>query len=645
LAELFTVGLEGDFEERVPLPVGFEGAYSPDGKSLAYVPVARAFSAWKRYRGGMAAPIWIARLSDGHVEKIPRQNSNDYNLLWIRNKIYFLSDRDGPVSLFCYDTQSKQVRKVLENDGLDLKSAGAGPDAIAYEQFGSLHLYDLKSRKAKPVPIRIAGDLLELREHLVNVSKRLHNAHLSPSGARAVFEAHGEILTLPAEKGDLRNLTNTLGVMERDPIWSPDGKTIAYFSDESGEYALQIRNQSGMGEVVKIPLGDKPGFYLHPVWSPDGKKIAYLDSHLALWYVDLDRKKAVKVDKDRYYPPGYMAPNWSPDSKWLVYSKRLPNYLGTIYLYSVADGKSLQVTDGMSDAQYPVFDKDGKYLYFTASTDSGASLQPDIHSFTRPVSRTIYLTVLAKDLPSPLGPESDEEKAAVADKSAASESPTAEAENETGTRGEEAKPEKANPESGKSAKGAAPVKIDVENISQRILALPLPARRYINLQIGKTGGLYATEAPMPGPGTEPALTVHRFDLSSRKSDVAIGSVRSFEISRNGEKMLYRQGDRWVIAVPRPMAPAGSGAGPLSAAAGPPTGAAGGGPPGAENTLKTDSIEVRVDPKAEWRQMYGETWRIERDFFYDPNLHGLDLTAAEEKYRPYLESVASRRDLT
>ena len=612
-AELFTVGLEGGLEEKAPLPMGYEACYSPDGAQLAYVPLPRAFTAWKRYRGGRATPIWLATLSTGRIEKIPRDTSNDFNPMWAGDRVYFLSDRNGPVTLFSYDPRSKQVRQALENRGLDLKSASAGPGAIVYEQFGSLNLYDLKSGRSKPVSVRIAADLLELRPRYVNVGRRLRNAHLSPSAARAVFEARGEILTVPAEKGDVRNLTNTTGVMERDPAWSPDGKTIAYFSDESGEYALHLRPQNGLGEPTKISLGE-PGFYSEPRWSPDSAKIAYLDTHLAIWYIDLQQKKPVKVDKDLYWGAfSDLAPAWSPDSKWLAYAKRLKNFMSAIHLYSLADGKSTQVTDGMSDSKHPVFDKDGKYLYFTASTDSGPSMQPDLHSFTRPLTRSVYLTVLGKDQPSPLAPESDEEKPA-----------------------EEKKPEEKKPEAKPKPPEKVEVKIDFANLSQRILALPLPPRRYVGLQTGKAGVLFALEAPAPAPGSEAGVTVHRFDLKSRKSDVAIGGVRFFEIAQNGEKMLYRQGERWVIAAPRPM-PTGAGAAPPP----PPSPPAGG---ASDNTLKTDGIEVRVAPRAEWNQIYHEVWRVERDFFYDPGFHGLDLAAAEKKYAPYLEHIGSRSDL-
>lgn len=618
--ELFVVGTDGGFPEKLPLPMGFEGAFSPSGDRLAYVPLSRAFTAWKRYRGGMATPIWIATLSNSHVEKVPRETSNDYSPMWVGDKVYFLSDRTEPVTLYSYDTKTKKVAQVVQNSGMDYKSASAGPGAIVLEQFGQIQLYDLGSGRLTPLKISIAGDIAEFRPKFVNVGRRLTNAHISPTGARALFEARGEILTVPAEKGDTRNLTGTTAVMERDPAWSPDGRWIAYFSDESGEYELHVRDSMGKGDAKKIRLEEKPTFYSAPRWSPDSRKIAYADAHLNTWYVDIDERKPVKIDKDRYLSsPGQRLPAWSPDSKWIAYTKRLPNYLSAVFLYSLADRKNTQITDGLSDARYPVFDAEGKYLYFTASTDIGPSLEPDLRSAVRPPTRSVYVVVLSKTEASPFAPESDEEKAA--------------------KPGEEKKP-------GDEKKPAADVKIDVDRIGQRILAMPLPARNYVGLQAGKAGTLFALEAPAPTPGAPSGITVHRHDLKQRRSDVVTSGVRFFEISANGEKTLTAQGDRWSIQPLRPMAPASAGA----AAGGPPPGGAppSGGPAGGASgaqPLRTEDIEVRSDPRAEWRQMYFDAWRIQREFFYDPGLHGLDLAAAIKRYEPYLESVMSRRDLT
>ena len=606
-AKLYTVPLEGGgLPDELPLPIAVEGSYSPDGSHLAYVPLFQWQQAWKRYRGGQTRKIWIANLADSSIVRIPRDNSNDFNPMWVGERIYFLSDREGPVTLFYYDIKTRKVTRAIENHGLDFKSAAAGPGAIVYEQFGGLHLYDLKTGRTKEVQVTLAGDLPELRPHYVNVGKRLTNADISPNGMRAVFEARGEILTIPAEKGDARNLTNTPAVMEREPVWSPDGQSIAYFSDESGEYALHIRDQEGTGAVQKIPLPEH-AYYFTPRWSPDSKKIAYQDNHDHLYYIDLAVKKPVLVDTD-YYSTRGMAAAWSPDSQWLAYAKSLKSHMSAIHLYSLADAKSSQVTDGMSDAGNPVFDKNGKYLYFTASTNAGPAMQPDIESASRLVSANVYLMVLSRSEASPLAPESDEEKA----------------------KGEAKKDDAKKDDAKKDEKDKkVEVKVDLENIGQRILAVPMPAARYVDLQAGKAEVVYAIEAPPPSPLGERVFTVHRFDLKKRKADVVIGGVKSFQVSFTGEKMLYQQGEKWTIAEPPPV-PEGPG--------GPPP------KPGNEKTLKTGDLEVKVDPPAEWKQMFHEVWRIEREFFYDPHYHGLDLQAAEERYGVYLDGLASRDDL-
>lgn len=339
---------------------------------------------------------------------------------------------------------------------------------------------------------------------------------------------------MPAEKGDTRNLTATPGVMERFPRWSPDGKWISYFSDASGEYELHIKDSLGTGEATKIRLEDKPTFYMAPNWSPDSKKIAYLDAHLQTWYVDVEQKKPVLVDKDRYLGSD-RSPVWSPDSKWLAYSKRLANYLGAIFVYSLDTAKATQLTDGMSDARHPVFDKDGKYLYFTASTDAGPTMEPDIQSAARTATRSVYLAVLSKDDESPFKPESDEERA-----------PEKKPEPKDDKKSE-AKPEPK----------AAVVKIDFDNLGQRILAMPLPPRRYVSLRTGKAGILFALEQGNNAPG----LNVHRHDLKLRKSDVAVSGVRFFDISANGGTAPPRpragpsnRSGRSLPVPPRPLRP-------------------------------------------------------------------------------------------
>jgi tricorn protease len=600
-ARLYTLAVDGVFPTALPLPMGYEGSYSANGARMAYEPLSRPFAQWKRYRGGRTTKICLADLADSRVEEIPRNNSNDFNPMWVGGKIYFLSDREGPVSLFAYDIASKKITTVVRNGGLDIKSASAGPGAIVYEQFGSLYLFDLNSSNAKKLDVRITADLPSVRPRFEKAADFISNYGLSPTGARAVFEARGEILTVPSEKGNARNLTGSPGVMERDPAWSPDGKWIAYFSDESGEYALHLRDQSGMGEVKKINLGNPPSFYYSPIWSPDSRKVAYRDKRLNVWYVDIEKGSPVKVDTDTYENPFvFMSPAWSPDSRWITYAKQLKNHLRAVFIYSLDTGKANQITDGMSDALYPAFDRAGKYLYFTASTDIGPTTGwIDLSGQPHQVTRNVYAVVLSKDQTSPLAPESDEEKV----------------EQARGDGAQKGETQKAAPK-----KEPLSVAIDFADIDQRIIALPIPARNFIALVCGKSGVIYLLEA-LPDVTGATGATLSRFDLDKRKFDKVIDGVNGFDMSADGEKMLLRQGQRFTIAATsQPLRPA-------------------------EGALNINDLEVWVDPRAEWKQMYYEVWRIQRDYFYDPGLHGLDLQAAIKKYEPFLNTIAHRADLS
>jgi len=619
---LYTVAAEGGPAEVLPMWRGEEAWFSPDAARIAYVPNEVWQTSWKRYRGGQTTPIYIVRLSDLALEKVTRDNSNDSHPVWFGDTVYFLSDRNGAVTLFAYDTKSKTVKQVIENKGLDFKSLSAGPDMLVYEQFGGIYLFDPMSGKSKTVSIRIAGDLPATRPHYEKVGEKIQNAAISPTGARAVFEARGEILTVPGEKGDVRNLTRTPAVAERDPAWSPDGKSIAYFSDESGEYVLHIADQSGSKAVKKINLGNPPSYFYSPLWSPDSKKIAYTDKRLNLWYVDLEKGAPVKVTTDRYDDPtSNFNQTWSPDSKWLTYAKLLENHQRAVFVYSTETAKESQITDGISDARYPVFDKGGKSLFFAVSTDVGLSAGwLDLSSFQHPVLRSVYAAVLKKGDPSPVEPQSDEEKAAEEKKDSAGGDKGKEAdkskEGEKGKEGDKAK------EGEKKKEEPVKVTIDPDGIGQRIVALPIKAANYVSLDTGKAGTLFLSEI-VDVPRFEersPAVTVSKFDLTTRKTEPFLSGINGFAVSANGEKVLYHQGPGWFIAKTDAAPKPGDGA------------------------LKLDEMEVYVDPRAEWNQMYHEVWRIERDFLYDPHHHGLDLNAAEKKYAPYLKGLAGRGDL-
>ncbi|OLB30111.1 MAG: protease [Acidobacteria bacterium] len=611
---VYTVPVEGGPAEVLPMWRGEAAWFSPDGGSIAYVPNEIWQTSWKRYRGGQSTPIYIVRLSDLALEKVPREDSNDKHPVWFGDTVYFLSDRSGPVTLFAYERKTRTVKQVIDNKGLDFKSLSAGPDALVYEQFGGIYIFNPSSGKSAKVDVRIAGDLPSTRPHYEKVADRIQNAGISPSGARAVFEARGEIFTVPADKGDARNLTHTPRVAERDPAWSPDGKSIAFFSDESGEYELHIVDQSGLGAGKKINLGNPPSFFYAPLWSPDSKKIAYTDKRLNLWYVDLEKGMPVKVTTDRFDDPtSTMNESWSPDSKWLTYSKFLGNHLRTVFVYSLDAGKESQITDGISDARYPVFDKGGKWLLFAASTDVGLSSGwLDLSSFQHPILRNIYAAALKKGDPSPVEPQSDEEKTAEEKKDAGGDKAKEADQRKAGEKGKEGEKKKEEP---------AKVVIDLDGIGQRIVSLPMKAARYEGLDAGKAGTLFLTEiVDVPRFGQPNPATVSKFDFTTRKTEPFLSGIRAFAVSANGEKVLYRQGEGWFIA--------GTAAAPKQG----------------DGALKLDGMETYVDPREEWNQMYHEVWRIERDFLYDPNLHGLNLAATEKKYSVYLKGLGGRADL-
>ncbi|MBK6722039.1 MAG: PD40 domain-containing protein [Acidobacteria bacterium] len=605
---LFSVSVSGGLESEIPLPMVNRGWLSPDGRSIAYEPLSQWQEDWKYYKGGQTQPIWIAKLADSSIEKVPPTNSNDKCPMWIGDKVYFLSDRVGQiVSLFSYDTKTKKVEQIVDNKGLDIKYASAGGGAIVYEQFGTIFTLEVGSRSPKKVDIRVTGDYAGVRPRYEKVGTRIANAAVSPNGVRAVFEARGEIISAPADKGDARNLTNSTSVMERDPAWSPDGRWIAYFSDESGEYALHLRDQTGIGEVKKMALGGAPGFFSGPVWAPDSKKLAYNDNHLNLWFIDIEKGTNTKVDTNPFGTlDDVLAPSWSPDSKWLAYVKQLDNRLRSVFLYSLEKGQANQVTDGLGDARYIIFDKSGKYLFFTASTNLAQTISfADLTGVDRQTSRSVYAIVLRNDAPSPLAPESDEEKVAPEKKPDVPAGDKPAGPPVAGTP-----PAKKEPEA---------TRIDLDGIDQRVVAIPaIPTRNFNNLYAGKAGTIYISEIPQGA--TTPGLTIHKYDIDKRKLDEVKAGVGNFIVSDNGEKMLFQQGPSWnLVSTTVPSRPG-------------------------EGVVKTSDMEVFIDPRAEWKQMFNEIWRGERDFFYDPGTHGLDIEKAKKLYAPYLDAVQHRDDL-
>lgn len=603
--QLFTVPIKGGFPESLKIPYAFKATYSPDGKRLAYTPLGERFRQWKHYRGGTVSTIWLYTSADHSVVKIPQPEGrcNDTDPMWIENKVYFRSDRNGEFNLFSYDINSKKIEQLTQYSDFPILSASAHNDKIIYEQAAHIHILNLQDLQSEKLTVGVATDLLEVRPRYVKGSRYIRNSSISPTGARAVFEFRGEIITVPAEKGDPRNLTNTPGVHERSPVWSPDGKLIAYFSDESGEYKLHISQQDGKGETRKFELNGS-GFYASPVWSPDNKKLTFTDNARNLYLIDLGSGTISKIASEYLYAPGAFGKIrgvWSYDSKWIVYTLNSEAYIQKVYVYSLSDKKSYPITDGMSEVSDPVFDESGKYLYFFASTDAG----PVKHWFAMSntdmrMTNNIYLVTLRKDIPSPLAKESDEEK----------EKETEQEENDNGKKGKKGKQEKMEP-----------LFIDFDGINQRIIALPVSSGNYYDLRAGEEGQVYYLEASATtgGPNAnDPKL--HKYDLKDRKDEVILQKVDRYQISQDKKKILYAVNGDWNI-VP-----------------------ASGEEKKDDGKLKTDAIEVRIDPKAEWNQIFDEAWRINRDYFYATNMHGVDWSAMKEKYSVFLPHLSCRSDL-
>jgi tricorn protease len=605
---LFSIGLDVGLPEPLPMPRAYTGTYSPDGKRVAYEEVSTVMfpmwieaSGWRHYRGGRTHPISVMNLGDNSVTKLPWTDSNDSYPMWIGNTVYFLSDRSFTTNLFSFNADTKELKQLTRHDDFDIANASAGPDAIVYEQAGYVHLVDAKTGQSHQLNIEVTGDLPWARAGIKRVASMIRNASLSPSGVRVAIEARGDIFTVPVEKGDYRNLTRSTAVNDRSPVWSPDGTQIAWVSDASGEYKLMIGEQTGVAKPRAISL-PAPAFYSELAWSPDCKQLLLQDNHLNLWAIDVASGKATKIDSETLNEPGRsIDPVWSPDSRWIAYSRNLSNAMRAIFAYSFADGKSYQITDGMSDALSPAFDASGKYLYFLASTNYGPNVGwLEMSSTERPIRRSIYLAVLSATEPSPLLPEAGDEAG-----------PPAGPPNGGGPGGP-----------GGRAKPDSITRIDVAGMSQRILSLPIPAADFSNLAGGPAGTIFYTE-PMPGAGPG-ALRVQRFGLKDRAPTPFIEGVRSYSLSADRKKLLYQaggpDGGRWGVVSSDKPARVGDGA------------------------INVAQLEAWVDPRAEWAQIARETWRIQRDFFYDAKMHGADWDAVWKKYSPLIPYIGHRDDL-
>jgi tricorn protease len=602
LDQLWTIPLSGGMPARFVISRAVNGKFSPNGNRFVYEEIAPWESEFRNYRGGQNVPLKVIDLKTLSVEKMPWENSRDISPVWIDKQIFFLSDRDLGMNIWVYNTDSKTVEQLTFFKEFDCKNLEGNQQTLIFENGGYLHKMDISTKKITTLDIIIAADFAWSRPHYEEVKNDLQAVSISPTGRRIAAEARGEILTMPAKDGDIRNLSNSTASADRLPAWSPDGKSISWFSDESGEYQLFIANQ--FGKIDKKISFEKPTFYYTPLWSADSKYISYADADRTLWIVEVSSGKITKVDNEGFVPPQRLIyPEWSPDSKWLTYTKRLKNEYGAIFIYSLEQKKAFQITDGMSDCNAPAWDASGKYIYFTASTDYGMNVGwLDMSSYQHPVTRSIYMAVLSKETVSPIAPKSDEE---IAKK---------EEEKETSETDKKSKRDDKKPEEKPKVED---VKIDVDGIQDRIINLILPAKNYVELKAGKEGILFIGELPESGDG----MSLGRYSLEKRELEELATDVTFFDISADNLKMVYGTTKKEVIIT-----------------------ATEGKPKPAEETVAITDVKILVDPIAEGKQMFKEAWRYQRDYFYVKNVHGLDMDWAYKTYSPWVNDVRHRSDL-
>ena len=634
IGELLTVGLDGDLPAQLPVPRGGFVSFSPDDTKIAYNRVFREFRTWKNYRGGMADDVWIFDLKSGALENITNDPAQDIYPMWApNNRIYFVSERTGRGNLFAYDLATKKTRQVTQFTDYDVKFPSLGRGAIVFEQGGRIWRLDLATEKAAPVDIVVQEDGASARPAFVNVSRFVQGVDLAPDGNRVTVVARGDVFTVPAKHGPVRNLTQTSGVHERGASWSPDGKWIAYLSDATGEFELHVRPQDGRGEPVVLTSGADT-YYFNPVWSPDSKKLLWADRKQRLRYVDVETKAVRTVAEN---PDTLITQfTWAPDSQWIAWVKGGISAFGRLQLHRLEDGSNHEVTDGWYEVGNPAFSDDGKWLLFTSARDFNPIYSDTEWNHAYQNMERVYLLALAKDTKSPFAPKSDEVEIAKEEAKPAAdakdEKPAAPAAADAAASAATAKadaPARGKPD---AAKPKVTVKVDLDGIADRVIGLPVTPSNYSQLRLigerlyyrrvpgGPVTGGGGGEGFGAGRQTRSVLAV--YNLKDQK-ETELGNYDGYSISANGKKMLVRSG-RDISLVDTPT-------GRLELKP--------------ENRLDLSGLEVSLDRRAEWTQIFHESWRQMRDFLYAPNMHGVDWPAQREKYAALLPHVQNRNDLT
>ncbi|WP_083470370.1 S41 family peptidase [Rufibacter tibetensis] len=617
-SKFFTVSVNQGMPEALKIPQASNGELSEDGQFAAYQPITFWDPEWRNYRGGQAQPIWIVDLKTYALQQTPQANKERHTSpVWMDGIVYFLSERDYANNIWSYNPNTKELKQHTFHKQFDTKNLDAAAGMLVYEQAGYLHLLNPKTNETKQLTIEVRGDFDWARPRWADITPtQLTHASLSPGGKRALFEARGEVFTVPKEEGDWRNISHNPGAADRYPTWSPDGKKIAWFSDASGEYQLMIGDQEGLTKPRSIAIPN-PTFFFKPEWSPNNQYIAFTDTDYNLWYVEVASGKIKKADTEGYaHPDRTLNPVWSPDSKWLAYTRLLPNQFKVVKVHNVETNQSHQLTDKMADALSPVWDESGKYLYFLASTNYGLNTGwLDMSSYDRPVTRSLYMIVLSKDTPSPLLPRSDEELAQT-EETDPKQPTTGLQETPPQKKGQEPRTRSGQKGEAKVVKPLVQVKIDMEGLSQRIIPIQVPERNYTALLAGPEGQVFYLESVLNQEGEN----LHKYSLKDVKSTEFLTKVMDASISFDRKNLLYRSGSTWSIVPTATVPKAG------------------------EGKLKLTDLKVKVDPAAEWKQIFREGWRYQRDFLYVNNVHGAPWNKIYEWYSPWLEHVKHRSEL-
>ena len=580
---LYLVDLKGDMPEPVPIMDGGFCSFSPDGQKLAFNYVFREFRTWKHYRGGMADDIWIYDFKTGKAKRLFKNPAQDIFPMWYKDKIFFISDRDWTMNLFVYDLKTGKTTKLTNFDKYDIKFPSIGQNRIVFENGGYLYYYDIPTGQLKQIHIYIKNDFASTRNHLVDASKYIESYDVSPHGKNLVFSARGDIFIVPTDsKKATKDITNTQGVFERDVAWSPKGDYVAYFSDKSGEYEIYIQKADGSQPPQQITK-NADTYYYDLLWSPDGTKLLFNDKKLRLRYVDIKTKKITLVDTSNYWEFRDFA--WSPDSRYIVYSKLdFSHTYPVIYIYDTKTHKRHAITDGWYSSHSAIFSSDGKYLIFVSNRDFNPIYSDVEWNYAYKDMARPYIVLLSKNTPNPFLPEKQENADNQKNKS-------------------------------KADSGKVQVKIDFDGIKDRIIQIPVRPANYYNLDYAD-GKIYYVYKKFNDEHT----TVCYYDLNKRK-EVQIGQDFSFEITPDGKKMLVVKDDKYaVIDLPTSQV-------------------------SIDKYVDLSGMKLWVDYQAEWRQIFYDVWRQMRDFFYDPNMHGVDWEAVKKKYEVLLPYVHHRNDLT